>query len=78
MQGVSTEHFVQRHVKTKVIEDCILRPHQYLTVLEAVVVLPTGIPRIDWVPSIFFFALADVCLFALAINVRVLFRERSG
>ena len=40
--------------------------------------LPTEIPRIDCAASVFFTALADDCSLALAINVRVLFREHSG
>jgi len=38
----------------------------------------TEIPRIDWVVSFFLAAVADVCSLALAINVRVLFRDRFG
>ena len=42
------------------------------------IMTPTKIPRIDWVTSFFLVALPDVCSLALAINVRVLFRERLG
>ena len=39
---------------------------------------PTEIPLIDWAPSFFLAAFAVVCLPALSINVKVLFRERLG
>jgi hypothetical protein len=44
--------------------------------MEMKTVVPTEIPRIDCVPSLFFVALMDGFSLALAINVRVLFRER--
>ena len=79
VQRVGTKHFIQRHEKAKVVEECILHEsnHQY-TSIEKATMSPTGIPRIDWVASLFFVAVADVCSLALAINVRVLFRERVG
>ena len=78
VQGVGAKHFIQRHVKAKVVKECILHVHQHPSITEATITPPTETPRIDWVMSVFLIALADVCSLALAINVRVLSRERFG